>query len=265
MSDVKKPESGNSPSTPPPSKGPSTSRPMAGALPKMPVSSTTSNSPPKQQSQVEAKTSQTSSKLPPKGTGAKATPTTPNAQKENKEAVVNAANELDESGFPLDPLNGLTEEERIQQFVLGNITLSQFQNISRDQLYSLAEIGNNFYKQGQYEKARAIFEGLVVMDPTDSWLHLTLGLCFSQLGNDYRAVQELDRAVFLNEFSIQARLERAEILMKYGEIEPAILDLGKAIELDKKGEDPYALRARILLDALKAMVESKVSSNPSGE
>ena len=167
---------------------------------------------------------------------------------------------VDERGFPLDPLAGLTSDDRMQQFVLGNITLSQLQGISRAQLYSLAELGSNFYKQGQYDKARALFEGIVVMDPTDSWLHLCLGLCFAQLGDDYRAVLEFDRAIFLNEYSTQPRLERAEILMKYGELELAIADLAKTCELDKSGEDPYALRARVLLDALRQMVEGPAPS-----
>jgi tetratricopeptide (TPR) repeat protein len=171
---------------------------------------------------------------------------------------------VDEAGFPLDALAGLSEEDRIQQFILGNITLSQLQGLSHAQLYSLAEIGSNFYKQGQYEKSRSIFEGLVVMDPTDSWLHLCLGLCFGQMNDDYRAVLEFDRAIFLNEMAIQPRLERAEILMKYGELEMAVQDLAKAVELDKGGEDPYALRSRVLLDALRQMVENPAAKPGQG-
>lgn len=183
------------------------------------------------------------------------TPSVPTMDPSGQAAAKKPAEpKLDENGFPLDPLSGMDEETRFQQFVIGNITLAQMKNISHEQLYSLAELGNNFYKQGQYEKARAIFEGLVVMDPGDSWLHLCLGLCFAQLGNDYRALLELDRAIFLHEYSIQPRLERAEILMKYGELQLAIQDLAKAIELDTNGDDPYALRARVLLDVLRQMV-----------
>ncbi len=162
---------------------------------------------------------------------------------------------LDEEGFPLDPLDGLTEQERLQQFLMGNITLAELEEISHEEVYSLAELGNNFYKQGHYAKARAIFEGLVVMEPTDSWLHLCLGLCFLQEDNDYRAMLELDRAIFLNQNLIQARLERAELLMKHSELELAVQDLVAAVELDPDDEDPYALRAKILLGVLEQLAD----------
>ena len=176
---------------------------------------------------------------------------------ESKPPSSGAAAPVDEQGFPADPLAGLNQKQRIEQFLLGSINLAQLQNISHEELYEFANVGMNFYKLGQFKKALPIFEGVVALEPTEAWFHLCLGLCFAQTGDDYRAILEPDRSIFLNESMTQSRVERAEILMKHGELDLAITDLAKAVELDPSGKDPYAMRARVLLDSLRQIVDSK--------
>ena len=56
-------------------------------------------------------------------------------------------------------------------------------------------------------------------------------------------------------------MNRAEIFLQHGDIEKALKDLKKAIELDPKGEKPFGVRARALAAATASVLEEALKQS----
>lgn len=120
----------------------------------------------------------------------------------------------------------------------------------------MGEMGAMYYQQGNLEKARAIFAGLVELDQESAAAHCALGALLTRTEHFAEALKHLDRAVELNPAEIAPYVNRAEIFIKQQQAEPAIANLKQAIALDPLERDPGANRARAmalgLAEALQA-------------
>ena len=128
--------------------------------------------------------------------------------------------------------------------------------VSAREFQELGEMGAMYYRHGNLEKARTIFEGLVELDPASGPAHAALGALLTRTEQYPEALEHLDRAVELDPAEIAPYVNRAEILIRQGRAEAAVENLKRAVELDPQERDPAANRARAmalgLAEALKA-------------
>ena len=128
--------------------------------------------------------------------------------------------------------------------------------VSEQEFRALGSMGAMYYQQGILDKAQAIFEGLVELDPSSASAHSALGALHTRTGSFEQALKHLDRAVEIDPGQIAPYVNRAEIFIKRGRAEDAVVNLKQAIALDPQQKDPAANRARAMAlgiaEALKA-------------
>jgi type III secretion system low calcium response chaperone LcrH/SycD len=162
----------------------------------------------------------------------------------------------------VEDIEELYTPEKIDKFIMGDITWAQLQGMTMEEAYGIAEYGYGLYQEGKYHDARTVFEGLVLCNPYDAYFHNMLGAVCQQLDLEEEAHQAYSTAIDLDEENLHALVNRGELQLKNGEFDKALDDLERAIALDPDGNDPAALRARALamatakaMEALKDILE----------
>jgi tetratricopeptide (TPR) repeat protein len=79
-----------------------------------------------------------------------------------------------------------------------------------EEIYLLAERAYALYKQGQYREALIIFDGLVSLDPLNSYSRTALAAISMALGDSQRAVKELSFLLDRDPSDHDARARRCE-------------------------------------------------------
>jgi tetratricopeptide (TPR) repeat protein len=146
-------------------------------------------------------------------------------------------------------------EENLTKFVVGEITWAELTGLTMQDAYSFAQIAYHLFEQGKYDQAQTIVEGLVISNPYDGYFHSLLGSIYGRKGMHEEAQEEYSIAIELNPSDLASHVNRAEILLQHGEIEKALMDLKKAVDLDPKGEQPFGIRARALAQATASVLE----------
>ena len=136
-------------------------------------------------------------------------------------------------------------------------TLRQRLDIGDEQFQEMGRVGAMYYQQGNLDKARTIFEGLVEIDPQSVDAHSALGALYTRTQRDADALRHLNRALELDERQIAAHVNRAEIYLRRQQVEQAVADLKKAIELDPQEQDAGANRARAMVLGIHEALEAK--------
>ncbi len=81
---------------------------------------------------------------------------------------------------------------------------------TEEEIYLLADRGHALYRQGHYQEAAVIFEGLTVLDPLNPYCRTALAAVCLALGEAKRAVDELSFLLDLNPADHDARARRCE-------------------------------------------------------
>ena len=79
-----------------------------------------------------------------------------------------------------------------------------------EELYLLADRGYGFYQQGRYEEAVVIFDGLIALDPGNSYYRTAMAAICLALGDAQRAVEELSTLLEKTPADLEARARRCE-------------------------------------------------------
>lgn len=148
-----------------------------------------------------------------------------------------------------------SDEERLAKLVAvaeNKITWAEALGISRSEAYGMAEQAQRFLDIGQVDRARGIIEGLVALNPKDAYFHAFLGALRGQKGDDDGALESYSNAIRLDGKNLAARVNRAELYLKRGELEQAIDDLVAATKIDPQGSTPLGKRALSLARATAA-------------
>jgi tetratricopeptide (TPR) repeat protein len=156
-----------------------------------------------------------------------------------------------------------TEEnfsERDYQLATGQINLAEYVGIDKRQLYVIAKQGYQLLERGKIEEAKEIYQGLVAADPSDSVFHCHLGSILVRLGNTDEAFDEFNLSLNYNIANVDAFVGRGEIFLSRGQVQEAIDDFRKAIELDSDSKRGSTIRARGILLALKDAIEKQNNS-----
>ncbi|MEZ4271944.1 MAG: hypothetical protein R3C68_11100 [Myxococcota bacterium] len=139
--------------------------------------------------------------------------------------------------------------DRFEKFVMGEMTLAEFQGMTIDEAYAIAEHGYAFFEGGRYEDARVIFEGLSACNPYDAYFHNMIGAIYQQLDRREEALDRYTLAIVLDREHAPAFVNRAELLLERGNFEIATEDLKRVIELDPDAKTQAGMRARALMTA----------------
>jgi tetratricopeptide (TPR) repeat protein len=138
-----------------------------------------------------------------------------------------------------------------------NVTPRMRLGVTPGEFREMGRIGAMYYNQGDLEKARTIFEGLVAMDPDSSDAHAALGALLTRTMQDTKALVHLNRAIELNDNEIAAYVNRAEINLRQQRGEDAVADLKRAIALDPREKNAAANRARAMVLGIHDALETE--------
>ena len=125
----------------------------------------------------------------------------------------------------------------------------------------MGRVGAMYYQQGNFDKARTIFEGLVELDPDSANAHSALGGLLTLQQEDEAAVEHLKKAVELDPSQIAPYVNLGEIYIRQQKIEDAVQNLKRAIELDPDEKDAGANRARAMVLGIYQIIQSNDQTN----
>jgi len=138
------------------------------------------------------------------------------------------------------------DKVKLDKFRKGELKFVQIFNVDAKQIASLLLAGHNFFVQGRFEEASAIFEGLAVLDPKNPYVHHILGAIYQQTQQYDKAILRYTLALELFSNDVNALTNRGEIYLNLGKFQDAAHDLKRAAELDPEKKHPSANRARLL-------------------
>ncbi|NOT46935.1 MAG: tetratricopeptide repeat protein [Acidobacteria bacterium] len=141
-------------------------------------------------------------------------------------------------------------------------TMREELSITRDEFTEMGRVGAMYYNQGNLDKARTIFEGLVELDPESPDARSALGAVFTLQKEDDMAVPHLKKAVELDPKGIAPYVNLAEVFIRQQRIEDAVVNLRKAIELDPEEVDSGANRARAMVLGIYQVIQLEDGQSP---
>lgn len=144
---------------------------------------------------------------------------------------------------------GVVDAETLAAIAAQKTTWAEALGVTRSEAYGMAEQAQRFLDIGQVDRARAIVEGLVALNPNDAYFQAFLGALKGQKGDDDGALEHYSNAVRLDGKNLAARLNRAELYLKRGDLQAAIDDLVAATKLDPQGTTQQGKRALSLARA----------------
>ncbi len=113
-----------------------------------------------------------------------------------------------------------------------------------EEMEDLRFVAYSYIKQGHYDIALKFFEGLVILDPNNSYDLQTIGALYLQKGNSLEALHYLDRALKLVPDHFPSLLNRAKSLFMLGYKNQGIT---QAMELEKCEDPNISKQASALL------------------
>ena len=149
--------------------------------------------------------------------------------------------------------------DRVEKFVMGELTLGQLYGITIEEAYSIAEMGYTMMEQGRLKDAQTVFQGLVISNPYDGYFHAVLGSIYQKIGMVDGAIEEYTLALGLDPGNVEAYVNRGELMISKGNFVQAASDFKRAIDLDPDGENPVANRARALASVVSAALSKAIS------
>lgn len=119
--------------------------------------------------------------------------------------------------------------------------------LTPQQISEMSLFGHQLFEQGRLEEARVIFEGLVGVEVKDPFPYTMLGTIFLAFGDHDRALALFEAALTLDPEEIAALVYRGEIRLNRGKLKLALADLSQAAQMGPR-DDPFVDRARRLLE-----------------
>ena len=149
-------------------------------------------------------------------------------------------------------------QEKIEEFLKGEITLAEMQGISQVQAYLMADMGYNCYKQGKLDQAEMIFNGLAALNHKDFYFHSVLGMIYAAKDEHKKAIDSLNTALELNEADISSFAARAEAFLKIGEFQKALKDMSVVLENKDKENIDLQHRVSVLAESVSEIIKKTI-------
>jgi tetratricopeptide (TPR) repeat protein len=137
--------------------------------------------------------------------------------------------------------------------------------MTHPEMLEYAVTGYQAYEQERYEDARAIFEKLVRMDPSEGYYRTALGAISLAMDELDDALAHFDEALRLNPKDTPALVNRGEVHLRLGSLMLAAQDFSSVVTMDPENKDPLTERARLLAAAALQSVEEAQRASHEGE
>jgi Tfp pilus assembly protein PilF len=141
--------------------------------------------------------------------------------------------------------------EIIEQVVSRKMPLAQALGLSPNVVEVFAVLGSQCYEQGRYHDARSMFQAAVALDESSYLGHAGLGAVALVEEDLSGALESLRRAYELNAKDPAVCGNLGEVLLRQGQPQEAVRYLRESAALDSGHLNPYANRARGILQAIR--------------
>jgi predicted Zn-dependent protease len=118
--------------------------------------------------------------------------------------------------------------------------------VASPEVLALAAVARQYADHGRVDEARTLLDGLLVLEPANSYLHTALGCVLLRLASEGEALEHFDEALRLDPKDAAAHTYAGELRLRRGEEAAGLTHLDAAVALDPEGRNPYSNRARTL-------------------
>ncbi len=153
----------------------------------------------------------------------------------------------------------VTRSEKIDAYLAKELTLAEAMGLTRSEAYGLAFTAHRLFEHGQSARATAILEGLMVANPKDAYFATLLGAIHGRSGDDDEALRLYNVAAKLDPKNLTARVNRADLLLRRGDLAGALDDLTAGARLDPNGKTPLGKRAIALARSTSAALHAALA------
>src|SRR5262249_2636053 len=123
------------------------------------------------------------------------------------------------------------DAEKLQKIARGEIKATEVMDVNADQVAAVLSVGHMLYENGKLEEAKRIFDGLLLLDTKNPFLHAMLGSIYQKQQRFQFAYRHYTRAVDIFPQDIASLLNRGEILLRFGKFQEAAADFKAAMDL----------------------------------
>lgn len=138
------------------------------------------------------------------------------------------------------------DQEQVQNLKSGKLKMAQVFPVDAEHVASVLLVGHLFYAQGKIPAAQRIFEGLLILDSRNPYVHAMLGSIYQKQEQYRSAFRHYTRAIEIFPKDIESLVNRGEIFLRFGRFKEAFFDFKAAVDLDLGQKSPAANRARLL-------------------
>ena len=149
-----------------------------------------------------------------------------------------------------------TRDEQLQAIADGELTFAEAMGLTRTEAYGIAFAAHRLFEHGQSARAKRMLEGLMIANPKDAYFVALLGAIHGREGDEDEALKLYTLAIKLDPGNLQARVNRADLLLRRGTLAAALDDLVAATKLDPKGMTPLGKRALALARRTSQMLHA---------
>jgi predicted Zn-dependent protease len=153
--------------------------------------------------------------------------------------------------------------KKLQQIARHEITWAEAMDLTRSEAFGIAQNAYRLFEFGQHDKGRKIVEGLVILNPKVGAFHALLGAMAGRMGDEKVAAASYSAAIAVEPDNLAARVNRAEMLLKAGNVGDALDDLVAATKIDPKGKTPLGKRAQSLARVTSRALRELLNKAPA--
>ena len=153
-----------------------------------------------------------------------------------------------------------TINDQLQAVADGELTFAEAMGLTRTEAYGIAFAAHRLFEHGQTARAKGILEGLMVTNPKDAYFPGLLGAIHGREGKEDEALRLYTLSAKLDPNNLTVRVNRADLLLRRGDLKAALEDLVAATRLDPKGKTPLGKRALALARTTSAALHTLLAN-----
>lgn len=152
---------------------------------------------------------------------------------------------------------GPLPDEIATQVALGNISLGQLAGLTTTHLRAIAALGQDMLGKGAFDMAERVFRGLIAAEPTQFIFRSYLAATLLAKGELVEALAEYNRVIEFNPKDLDARVGRADILVRAARVPEAVTDLEYTLQADPTAQHACTRKAKTLLATAQRLAAAK--------
>lgn len=156
-----------------------------------------------------------------------------------------------------------TPEEALTMVNKGELTFAEAMGLTRTEAYGIAFTAHRLFEHGQVARAKGILEGLMLANPKDAYFPCLLGAIYGREKKEDEALRLYNVSIKLDPKNLTARVNRADLLLRRGDLAKALDDLVAATKLDPTAKTPLGKRAFALARTTSAALKELLAKRPA--